>query len=188
MLCDQLIDRTFGREASYFGDGIVGHVAFADPFCPSLREAFATSLASSGHACHRAGTLVCMEGPLFSTRAESILYRSWGASCIGMTALPEAKLAREAEICYAVIAMVTDYDCWREAEESVTVERVLRVMAENTTAIQHSIPSIVGAIRGIEDCGCRHAASGVVTTQADMIPYETRRRLKLFYGKYWSQR
>jgi 5'-methylthioadenosine phosphorylase len=108
VLCDQLIDRTFSRAASYFGDGIVGHVSFADPFCPSLRAAFAEALRSTGHRCHPAGTLVCMEGPLFSTRAESELYRSWGAHCVGMTALPEAKLAREAEICYAVIAMVTD--------------------------------------------------------------------------------
>jgi len=104
-----------------------------------------------------------------------------------MTALPEAKLAREAEICYAVIAMVTDYDCWRRSEESVTMEMVLKVMAENTHAIQAAIPGIVTRIRGIEDCGCRHAAEGVVTTQAQMIPYEARRRLRLFYGKYWKE-
>jgi 5'-methylthioadenosine phosphorylase len=183
VLCDQLIDRTFARGASYFGDGIVGHVAFADPFCPSLRKAFAEALGSRAHA---AGTLVCMEGPLFSTRAESELYRSWGAHCIGMTALPEAKLAREAEICYAVIAMVTDYDCWHQSEESVTMDMVLKVMAENTQAIRSSVPGIVSRIRGIEECSCRHAAAGAVTTAAGMIPYETRRKLRLLYGKYWT--
>jgi 5'-methylthioadenosine phosphorylase len=186
VLCDQIIDRTFGRPATFFGDGIVGHVAFADPFCPSLRAACAATLATSGHACRPAGTLVCMEGPLFSTRAESQLYRSWGAHCVGMTALPEAKLAREAEICYAVIAMVTDYDCWHQSEESVTMEVVLKVMAQNTAAIRSAIPGIVSRIRTIEDCGCRHAAEGVVTTRADLVPYETRRRLQLFYGRYWT--
>jgi 5'-methylthioadenosine phosphorylase len=186
VLCDQLIDRTFGRPATFFGDGIVGHVAFADPFCPSLRAAFAGTLATSGHACRPAGTLVCMEGPLFSTRAESELYRRWGAHCVGMTALPEAKLAREAEICYAVIAMVTDYDCWHQSEESVSMEVVLRVMSENTAAIRSAIPGIVSRIRTIEECGCRHAAAGVVTTRADLVPYETRRRLRLLYGRYWS--
>ena len=140
----------------------------------------------TGHTCHPAGTLVCMEGPLFSTRAESELYRSWGAHCIGMTALPEAKLAREAEICYALIAMVTDYDCWHRSEESVSVEMVLAVMAENTHAIGGALPFIVERIRSIPDCPCRHAASGVVTTQAALVPYETRRRLRLFYGKYWT--
>jgi 5'-methylthioadenosine phosphorylase len=186
VLCDQIIDRTFARERSFFGDGVVGHVAFADPFCPSLRPACAESLASSGHACHPSGTLLCMEGPLFSTRAESELYRSWGAHCVGMTALPEAKLAREAEICYAVIAMVTDYDCWREAGESVTVEMVLKVMAENTQALRGAIPGAVSRIRGISDCPCRHAAAGAVTTRIASIPYETRRKLQLLYGKYWT--
>lgn len=186
VLCDQIVDRTFGRERSFFGDGIVGHVAFADPFCPSLRPALAQALGSSGHACHPSGTLLCMEGPLFSTRAESELYRGWGAHCIGMTALPEAKLAREAEICYAVIAMVTDYDCWHQTEESVTVEMVLKVMAENTHAIRSAIPGIVSRIRAIRDCPCRHAASGVVTTKLSSVPYETRRRLQLLFGKYWT--
>lgn len=186
VLCDQIIDRTFGREATYFGEGIVGHVGFADPFCPTLRPAYAAALASGPHACHASGTLVCMEGPLFSTRAESELYRSWGAHCVGMTALPEAKLAREAEICYAVIAMVTDFDCWHQTEESVTVEMVLKVMAENTHAIRNAIPAIVSRIGAIEDCPCRHAAAGAVTTRADAVPYETRRRLRLFYGKYWT--
>ena len=186
VLCDQLIDRTFAREGTTFGDGVVGHVGFADPFCPSLRAAFADVLRDGSHPCHDSGTLVCMEGPLFSTRAESSLYRSWGAHCIGMTALPEAKLAREAEICYAVVAMVTDYDCWREAHESVTVEMVMKVMADNTGAIRAAIPAIVGRIASIPDCPCRRAAAGAVTTRKDAIPYETRRRLALFYGKYWK--
>jgi 5'-methylthioadenosine phosphorylase len=186
VLCDQLIDRTSRRDSTFFGSGLVGHVAFAEPFCPTLLRELNQTFLAAGRRHHASGTLVVMEGPVFSTRAESELHRRWEASCIGMTALPEARLAREAEICYAVVATVTDYDCWHKTEEAVTMETVLKVMAENTHAIQAAIPEVVRRASAIEDCTCRHAAAGVFTTPSGMIPYETRRRLKLLYGRYWG--
>jgi 5'-methylthioadenosine phosphorylase len=185
VVCDQLIDRTRSRPNSFFGEGIVAHLPFADPYCPGMRSAVLGVLKSRTVPCHPRGTLVCMEGPLFSTRAESNLYRGWGADLIGMTALPEAKLAREAEICCALIAMVTDYDCWHEAEEAVSVEKVLEVMGKNIHTVRELIPGIVAALNGRGDCGCRHAAEKTIVTAADKIPYQTRRALDLFYGKYW---
>jgi 5'-methylthioadenosine phosphorylase len=187
VLCDQLIDRTRSRDNSYFGEGVVGHVAFAEPFCPGMRHTIAALLEKGNHPLHEKGTLVTMEGPLFSTRAESFLYKSWGADLIGMTALPEAKLAREAEICLAVVAMVTDYDCWWESEESVSVEMVLKVMDENTKAIKKLIPEIAAGLSSRNDCACRHAADKVTITDPALVPYETKRRLWAFYGKYWKQ-
>lgn len=187
VLCDQLIDRTRSRENSFFGEGVVGHIPFAQPFCSGMRETIAGVLEEGSHPVHERGTLITMEGPPFSTKAESLLYRSWGADLIGMTALPEAKLAREAEICLAVVAMVTDYDCWREAEESVSVEMVLKVMNENTKAIQEVIPAIAGALSSRSDCDCRRAAENVMLTDPALIPYETRRRLWALYGKYWQK-
>jgi 5'-methylthioadenosine phosphorylase len=186
VLCDQLIDRTRSRANSYFGEGLVGHVPFAEPFCPGMREIIAGFLKDGSHPFHERGTLVTMEGPLFSTKAESSLYRSWNADLIGMTALPEAKLAREAEICLAIVAMVTDYDCWREAEESVSVEMILKVMNENTKAIQDVIPSIAGALGSRDACSCHSAAAGVFVTDPSLIPYETKRKLWMLYGKYWK--
>jgi 5'-methylthioadenosine phosphorylase len=165
----------------------VGHVPFAEPFCSGMRAAIAGILKNEKHPLHDRGTLVTMEGPLFSTRAESFLYRSWGADLIGMTALPEAKLAREAEICLAVVATVTDYDCWREAEESVSVEMILKVMTENTKAIQRAIPPIMAALSSRTECDCRRAAAQVMVTDPAFIPYETKRKLWLFYGKYWKK-
>jgi len=188
VLCDQLIDRTQGRESSFFGDGVVGHVSFAEPYCSGLRESLAGVLAASGHPFHGSGTLVCMQGPQFSTRAESLLHRSWSAHLIGMTALPEAKLAREAEMCLAIVAMVTDYDCWREAEESVTIDMVLKVMSDNTRVIQELIPALAAGLARRGDCPCRHAAQSVIATDPKLIPPEARRRLELFYGRYWKER
>lgn len=186
VVCDQLIDRTKHRVNSFFGSGLVGHVAFADPYCAQMREAFIKVMADSGHSVHPKGTLVVMEGPLFSTRAESFLYKSWGAHLIGMTALPEAKLAREAEICFAVVAMITDYDCWKEAQESVTIEMVLKVMADNTKAIQKLIPDIVAKLKAHTDCDCRRAAEHALMTDPKLIPPAIKRELALFYQKYWS--
>lgn len=185
VLCDQLIDRTQGRESSFFGDGVVGHVSFAEPYCSGLRESLAGVLAASGHPFHGSGTLVCMQGPQFSTRAESHLHRSWNAHLIGMTALPEAKLAREAEMCLAIVAMVTDYDCWKEAEEGVSMTMVLRTMQENTRAVQALLPSMLEAMARRGDCACRRAAAGAIATDPSLIPYQTRRRLELLFGKYW---
>jgi len=187
VLCDQLIDRTRARSSSFFGEGLVGHVAFAEPFCGGMREIIAGILKDGTHTFHDRGTLVTMEGPPFSTRAESHLYRSWGADLIGMTALPEAKLAREAEICLAIVAMVTDYDCWREAEESVSVEMILKVMNENTRAIQKVIPSIAAALSSRGECECHSAAAGVFVTDPALVPYETKRKLWMLYGRrYWK--
>ncbi len=187
VLCDQLIDRTRKRDTSFFGEGLVGHVPFAEPYCPGMRQIIAEILKDGTHPFHERGTLVTMEGPPFSTRAESHLYRSWDADLIGMTALPEAKLAREAEICLAVVAMVTDYDCWREAEESVSVEMILKVMNENTKAIQKVIPAIADALSSRGACSCHNAAAGIFLTDPTLVPYETRRRLWALYGsKYWK--
>ncbi|MGO9309466.1 MAG: S-methyl-5'-thioadenosine phosphorylase [Spirochaetia bacterium] len=188
VLCDNLIDRTLRRPGSYFGEGIVGHIGFAQPFCPGIREAIAAVLAARAHPHHVSGTYVCMEGPAFSTRSESELHRSWNASLIGMTALPEARLAREAEICYATLAMVTDFDCWRESAESVSVEMVVATMKSNIEALRTMLPDMVRALRGRGDCPCRHAARDAIMTDSSLIPYDVRRRLALFYGKYWNKR
>jgi 5'-methylthioadenosine phosphorylase len=188
VLCDELIDRTTGRQGSFFGQGVVGHVGFADPFCMGMRAAIAGVLRGHGHPHHPSGTYVCMEGPAFSTRAESDLHRSWGAELIGMTAVPEAKLAREAEICYATIAMVTDYDCWKANEESVSVEMVVETMKRNTAAVQRMIPDIVAALKERDDCDCRHAASSALMTDPVLIPYDVRRKVALFYDRYWEKK
>lgn len=186
VVCHQLIDRTRSRPGmTFFGGGVVGHVGFADPFCPTMREKLIEVIEGRGHALHTAGTLICMEGPPFSTRAESHMYRSWKADLIGMTSLPETKLAREAEICFSLIAMVTDYDCWREAEEDVTLEMVVRVMQENSAAIRSMIPDFVAALVPARDCACLHAAEAAIYTDPSLIPLETKRRLDLLYGKYW---
>ena len=186
VLCDELVDKTTRKPGSYFGQGIVGHVGFADPFCAGMRSAIAGVLHEHGHPHHAEGTYVCMEGPAFSTRAESNLHRSWGAQLIGMTAVPEAKLAREAEVCYAVIAMVTDYDCWKTNEESVSVEMVVETMKANTAAVQRMIPDIVAALKGRADCECRHAARSAIMTDPALVPYDLRRKLALFYDHYWN--
>lgn len=187
VLCDNLIDRTLRRPGSYFGEGIVGHIGFAQPFCAGIRQAVATVLAARTHPHHASGTYVCMEGPVFSTRAESELHRSWKASLIGMTALPEARLAREAEICYATLAMVTDYDCWKESAESVSVEMVVATMKSNIEALRTMLSDIIRALCGRGDCTCRHAARDAIMTEYSLIPYDIRRRLALFYDKYWKE-
>jgi 5'-methylthioadenosine phosphorylase len=187
VLCDQLVDKTNGRMGSFFGRGVVGHVPFAHPFCSGMRTALSGVLLRDGHPFHAQGTYVCMEGPQFSTRAESELHRSWGAHLIGMTAVPEARLAREAEMCYATIAMVTDWDCWKESEESVSVEVIVARMRENTTAVRRMIPNIVAALAERKDCACRRAAENAIMTEPALIPHEVKRSLALLYGKYWKR-
>ncbi len=186
VLCDQLMDKTTRRQASFFGQGIVGHVPFADPFCAGMRDAMAGVFTRRGHPFKNGGTYVCMEGPAFSTRAESNLHRQWGAAIIGMTAVPEAKLAREAEICYAAIAMVTDWDCWREAEEGVSVDMILKTMDGNVTAVKEALPDLVAALSPRSDCPCRHAAAGAMMGEPKNAPYDVKRRVSLLYGKYWK--
>jgi 5'-methylthioadenosine phosphorylase len=181
---DQIIDRTRSRVNTFFGGGLVAHVAFAEPFCPVLSDILYGAAAETGPGVHQGGTYVVMEGPLFSTRAESNLYRSWGASVVGMTALPEAKLAREAEICYATIACATDYDCWHEAEESVTVEMVIANLQKNVGRAKNIIKTAVSRIPEARQCGCREALKDSIITAPDRIPDKTKRELALLVGKY----
>jgi 5'-methylthioadenosine phosphorylase len=188
VLCDDIVDKTTRRPSTYFGAGIAGHVSFAEPFCAGMRGKIGEVLVRNGHPFQPSGTLVCMEGPTFSSRAESRLHKSWGAALIGMTALPEARLAREAEICYAMVAMVTDYDCWKAGTEDVTVEMVLATMKGNTAAVRRMIPDIIAALSGRGDCPCRHAAANAIMTDPALIPHEVKRKLALFYGRYWQAR
>ncbi|HCL56496.1 MAG TPA: S-methyl-5'-thioadenosine phosphorylase [Spirochaetia bacterium] len=180
----QIIDRTKNRPLSLFGKGVVGHVSFADPFCPHLSESLYQTLKKLNLTdIHRDAAYVCMEGPQFSTKAESNLYRSWDADIIGMTAIPEAKMFREAEICYAMIALSTDYDCWHE--EIVTVEMVIGNMKSNVENIKKALPDIIKNIE-IKSCGCEQAAAFAIMTDKTMIPQETKQKLSLFYKKYWD--
>ena len=181
---DQFIDRTRHRADTFFEGGIVGHVSLADPVCPSLSDALEASAREAGLAVQRGGTYVCMEGPQFSTRAESKLYRSWGADVIGMTNLTEARLAREAELCYASLALVTDYDCWREETEAVSVESVLAVLSENAAAARRTMRGAVGRIDPGRACACRDAMRFGILTDEKAITEEARRRLKPVAGRY----
>ncbi|MGA8938673.1 MAG: S-methyl-5'-thioadenosine phosphorylase [Acidobacteriaceae bacterium] len=183
---DQFIDRTFSRNATFFGDGVVGHVGFGDPICPIVADTFAKACAEIGVTGKRGGTYICMEGPQFSTRAESNLYRSWGADVIGMTNLQEAKLAREAEISYATLAMVTDYDCWREGHDDVTIEQVIAVMHQNSGNAQKVVKAAVRLMpTDLSASPAQTAAKFAIMTDRAAIPAETKKKLDLLYGKYW---
>jgi len=182
---DQFIDRTFHRESTFFGQGIVGHIAFGDPLCAVVGRAIESACASVGVVGKRGGTYVCMEGPQFSTRAESNLYRSWGADVIGMTNLQEAKLAREAEICYATVAMVTDYDCWHEGHDAVTVEQVIAVLNQNAVNASKVVAAAVAAIPTERACGCASALKYAILTSPSAISAEVHERLDLLLGKYF---
>jgi 5'-methylthioadenosine phosphorylase len=188
---DQFFDRTKGRAATFFGDGCVGHVGFADPICSHLAEvlyrAAEPACAAAGVQAHMGGTYVVMEGPQFSTRAESRIYRQWGVDVIGMTNLPEAKLAREAEICYATVALPTDYDCWHETEEDVSVEAVVALLRKNVSLARAIIRAAVTAIPAARTCGCPSAAAYAVMTAPDKIPEATRQRLEILYGRYLNK-
>ncbi len=183
---DQFIDRTFHRDATFFGDGVVGHVAFGDPVCPIVSDVFARACEEVGMVVNRGGTYVCMEGPQFSTRAESNLYRSWGADVIGMTNLQEAKLAREAELSYATLAMVTDYDCWHEGHEDVTVEQVIAVMHQNSGNAQRVVKAAVRLMpEDLSASPAQTAAKYAIMTDRALIPAETKKKLDVLFGKYW---
>ncbi|HTJ31047.1 MAG TPA: S-methyl-5'-thioadenosine phosphorylase [Acidobacteriaceae bacterium] len=181
---DQFIDRTFLRTSTFFGDGIVGHVAFGDPVCAVVGKAAADACASLGVTGKRGGTYVCMEGPQFSTKAESNLYRSWGADVVGMTNLQEAKLAREAEICYATVAMVTDYDCWHPGHDSVTVDQIVAVLHQNAENAAKMVRAAVALLPKERTCACADAAKYAILTQKDAIPPSAKERVKLLFGKY----
>ena len=184
---DQLIDRTRSRVNSFFGDGIVVHIPFADPFCPTLCQVLYESAKEAGASVHPKGTFVVMEGPAFSTRAESRLYRSWGADIIGMTALPEAKLAREAEICYAIIGCVTDYDSWWKPGKPVTIDVVLNVLFQNIDTARKIIKLAVSRIPEKRDCSCATALEAAIVTAPELIPAEQKKKLNLLIGKYLSK-
>jgi 5'-methylthioadenosine phosphorylase len=184
VVADQLIDLTKRRASTFFEDGVVGHVGFADPVCAATSSALARAAERAGARVHEGGTYVCIEGPQFSTRAESRLYRSWDVSVIGMTALPEAKLAREAELPYALLALATDYDCWHESEEDVSVDAVLAVMKKNVTTARRALAELAGALPAPSTCKDTHAVAGAIMTARDIIPPAALARLDWLVGKY----
>lgn len=180
----QIIDRTKRHTLSLFDEGIVGHISFADPFCACLSEnIYKTILDLNLVDAHKDEIYLCMEGPQFSTKAESNLYRQWGAGIIGMTAIPEAKIFREAEICYAMIALSTDYDCWHE--EAVTVEMIVENMKTNVANLKKMLPLIIEKIE-VKPCACESAVKYAIMTNLKMVPAKTRKKLDVFYGKYWK--
>jgi len=198
VLADQFIDRTFARPKSFFGGGIVAHVAFADPVCPQLRRHALAAARAAGATAHDGGTYLCIEGPQFSTRAESELYRSWTVEAagrsgtrrqlidvIGMTAMPEAKLAREAELCYATVALATDYDCWHDGHEAVTVAQVIAILKKNVATAREVVRQVALTAGELAErtCSCGHALDHAVMTAPDAIPPAARERVALLLGK-----
>jgi 5'-methylthioadenosine phosphorylase len=187
---DQLVDRTMHRPNTFFGDGIVAHVGVADPFCPhlsaTLGDVASATVAHTGVTAHRGGTYVCIEGPQFSTKAESRIYRSWGIDIIGMTAIPEARLAREAEMCYAMLAFVTDYDVWHESAEPVTVEMVVANLRFNVASGQRIVTEAVAMATRARTCPCESALAGAIMTAPDRIPGQVARRLGPIVSRYLS--
>jgi 5'-methylthioadenosine phosphorylase len=181
---DQFIDRTTQRPSTFFGKGIVAHVSLADPFCKELSTELANAANAAGAMIHQNGTYLCMEGPQFSTRAESHLYRNWGADIIGMTNLQEAKLAREAEICFATLALATDYDCWNESAGDVAIDHVLAVLQQNVDLAKKTIRQVIKNLSGARSCGCASALKTAIITEKSKIPKKVRRDLRPIIGKY----
>jgi len=203
VVVDQFIDRTHKRESTFFGDGVVGHVSYGDPVCAALAGAvYASALAlgfeagrddargsAAGGAgrprrAYRGGTYVCMEGPQFSTRAESLLHRSWGADLIGMTAATEAKLAREAELCFASLSLVTDYDCWHPEEQAVSATSIVEVLLANVSRAKEIVRRVLPELARLPACGCGRAAARAIMTSPEAIPAATREKLRVLYGRY----
>jgi len=180
----QFIDRTAGRVGTFFGEGVVAHVSLADPVCAGLAGAVEAAAGEAGGKVHRRGTSICMEGPQFSTRAESHLYRQWGADIIGMTNWQEAKLAREAEMCFASMALVTDYDCWNEEEGDVAIEDVLRILKENADLARRAVASVSRRLPSPRACGCGRALENAIITAPELVPAPVRARLEPIIGKY----
>jgi len=182
---DQFFDRTQGkRDSTFFGQGVAGHVQFADPVCPELGGVLCEAGRLAGATVHKGGTYLCIEGPNFSTRAESTIYRSWGVDVIGMTNIPEARLAREAEICYGTVALATDYDCWHEGHDDVTVEAVLEIIRQNVAMARNIIKHAAGALTSEPRCGCGESLQYAIMTNRDLIPAQTRVDLEPILGKY----
>lgn len=184
LIPDQYVDRTNqGRKTTFFGEGAVAHVNFSDPSCAEMADIIATAAKEAGATAHKGGTYLNMEGPAFSTRAESILYKSWGMDVIGMTNMPEARCAREAEICYITIAMITDYDCWRKSE-SVDIGMVIQNLQKNSSIAKEILKKVIPRISKERKCPCATALKDSVITRAEFIPAETRKKLELIIGKY----
>jgi len=184
VLPDQFVDRTRGRVSTFFGGGLVAHISFADPVCPDLLEQVHRASHKAGIPSKKGGIYLCMEGPAFSTKAESNLYRSWGMDVIGMTNLQEAKLAREAEICYVTIALVTDYDCWRESHESVSAEMIIGNLQKNCQAAQSIIMQTVQDLQYARNCQCGEALKYALITDKASIPDVTKKKLACIVDKY----
>ncbi len=186
LIPDQFFDRTRGRISTFFGHGLVAHISFAHPLCKPLSDIAYESCRAAGATVHKGGTYVCMEGPQFSTLAESNLYRAWGMDVIGMTNLQEAKLAREAEICYTTIALVTDYDCWHPDHDSVTVEMIVANLLQNARTAQQVIAEAVSRLPIARTCECAHALSHAIITRPDAVPAQVKKDLAPIIGKYLS--
>ena len=185
VIVDQFFDHTKRREGTFFTDGVVGHVSLADPVCPIFSGVVHDAARSVVKRVHRGGTYLCMEGPAFSTRAESEIYRKWGIDIIGMTNMPEAKLAREAELCYAVMALATDYDCWHKQEEDVAIEAILAILRRNVENSKEIVRKVAQQFPLSGGCGCGEALKNAIITDRKKIPATTRKRLSLLMGKYW---
>ncbi len=181
---DQFFDRTRGRVSTFFGEGLVAHISFADPVCPQLSEVVVQACISAGIDVGKGGTYLCMEGPAFSTKAESNVYRSWGMDVIGMTNLQEAKLAREAEICYVTVAMVTDYDCWHAEHAAVTVTDIIANLTQNAANACKVVAASVASMPATRECKCGSALAHALLTDPKTVPETTRRKLELLVGKY----
>jgi 5'-methylthioadenosine phosphorylase len=184
VLPDQFVDRTRGRVSTFFGSGLVAHISFADPVCPDLLAQIHRAAAKIGISAKKGGTYVCIEGPAFSTKAESNLYRFWGMDVIGMTNLQEAKLAREAEICYVTVALVTDYDCWHETQESVTADMIVANLQKNCQAAQSIIVRAIQDLSSTRNCQCADALKYAMITDRALISSEAKNRLACIIGKY----
>jgi len=185
VLPDQFFDRTRGRMSTFFGDGLVAHISFADPICPQLSDVLHKSARAAGVNAKKGGTYLCMEGPAFSTKAESNVYRSWGMDVIGMTNLQEAKLAREAEICYVTVAMVTDYDCWHPAHDAVTVTDIIANLNQNAASACKVVAAAVAAMPAERTCKCGAALAHAIITDRKLVADDTRKKLDLIIGKYF---
>ncbi len=185
VLPDQFYDRTKSRISTFFGDGLVAHISFADPVCPQLSGVVEQACSAASVSVHRGGTYLCMEGPAFSTKAESNVYRSWGMDVIGMTNLQEAKLAREAEICYVTVAMVTDYDCWHPHHDAVTVNEIIAVLVKNAENACRVVAEAVARIPADRACKCGSALAHAIITDRKSVPETTRKKLDLLIGKYF---
>ncbi|GJL52163.1 S-methyl-5'-thioadenosine phosphorylase [Candidatus Nitrospira salsa] len=187
VLPDQFIDRTTQRLSTFFEQGVVAHVSFAEPICSTLSSTLGKASQEVGSTVHRGGTYVCMEGPQFSTKAESKLYRQWGVDIIGMTNIPEAKLAREAELCYATLALVTDYDCWHETEEAVSVGAILEIMHKNVEVAQQVLKASIRLAPETPQCSCQTALEHALVTAPESITTSVKKRYQLFFARQWSK-